>query len=180
MLSQVDNGIKQGLVYEQAAKKVVNDLYDEGLLVGQKTNRPAPPAPEADAAGGFYGLFWARGNNPTSIERVYTEMWEHDIIKLYKGLAHFNPGNYTYSNGWASLMGDYADIMDMDTTIRETADLKNRIAALEAQKQSSLLIPDTNLKKASLGGLGVGMLLAGMLLAGYHRRKRNLSKSRES
>jgi hydroxylamine dehydrogenase len=77
-------------------------------------------------------------------------------------------------------MGDYADIMDMDTTIRETADLKNRIAALEAQKQSSLLIPDTNLKKASLGGLGVGMLLAGMLLAGYHRRKRNLSKSRES
>jgi hypothetical protein len=42
------------------------------------------------------------------------------------------------------------------------------------------LIPDTNLKKASLGGLGVGMLLAGMLLAGYHRRKRNLSKSRES
>jgi len=181
MLSQVDNGIKQGLVYEQAAKKVVTDLYDEGLLVGQKTNRPLPPAPEADAPGGFYGLFWAKGNNPTAIERVYTEMWEHDLIKLYKGLAHFNPGNYTYSNGWAKLMGDYAEIMDMDTTIRETVDLKKRVAALEAQKQSSLFIPDTNLKKASLGGLGSGMLLLGILLAGYHRRrKRNLSISTES
>lgn len=102
-------------------------------------------------------------------------MWEHDIIKLYKGLAHFNPGNYTYSNGWAPLVGDYAEIMDMDTQIRETADLKRRIAALEGRKQSSLLIPDTEFKQLSMGGLGGGMLLAGSLgLVGWHRRKRSV------
>ncbi|MCP4288805.1 MAG: hydroxylamine reductase, partial [Gammaproteobacteria bacterium] len=174
MLSQVDNGTKQGLVYEQKAKKVVNKLYEDGLLVGQKTNRPAPPAPEKDAAGGFYNLFWAKGNNPSAIERVYTEMWEHDIIKLYKGLAHFNPGNYTYSNGWAPLVGGYAEIMDMNTQIREMADLKKRIASLEGRKQSSLLIPDTEFKKLSMGGLGGGMLLVGSLgLIGWHRRKRS-------
>ena len=64
MLSQIDNGSIQGLPLEQEAKKVVNALYDEGLMVGQKTNRPAPPAPEKDAAGGFYGLFWAKVTTP--------------------------------------------------------------------------------------------------------------------
>jgi len=180
MLSQADNGTKQGLAYEQKAKKVVNKLYEDGLLVGQKSNRPSPPAPEKDAAGGFYGLFWAKDNNPTAIERVYTEMWEHDVIKLYKGLTHFNPGNYTYSNGWASLMGDYAEIMDMDTQIRETADLKKRIAALEGRKQSNLFIPDTEFKKLSMGGLGGGMLLVGTLgLIGWRRRRNGLSSALE-
>lgn len=170
-LSQVDNGIKQGLAYEQEAKKVVNALYNEGLLVGQKTNRPAPPAPEKDAAGGFYGLFWAKGNNPSHVERVYTEMWEHDLIKLYKGLAHFNPGNYTYSNGWATLMSDYAEIQDANTQLREMAALRTKIAKIEASTRFALLDLDSTQKKVSLGGLGGGMLLAGGLtLWGWRRR----------
>jgi len=174
MLSQVDNGTKQGLAYEQKAKKVVNALYDEGLLVGQKTNRPAPPLPEKDAAGGFYGLFWADGNNPSAIERVYTEMWEHDVIKNYKGLAHFNPGNYTYSNGWASLMRDYAEIMDMDTQIREKVALEKRVRKLEDKLKISFLDFNTSSDQSLLGALGGGMLALGTLGYGLSRRRRRL------
>jgi len=176
MLSQVDNGTKQGLAYEQKAKKVVNKLYDDGLLVGQKTNRPAPPAPEKDAVGGFYGLFWAEGNNPTAIERVYTEMWEHDVIKNYKGLAHFNPGNYTYSNGWASLMRDYAEIMDMDTEIREKADLEKRVRKLESKLKTSFLDLNSDADQSLLGSLGGGMLVLGTLGYGLSRRRKNQDK----
>lgn len=171
MLSQVDNGTKQGLAVEQEAKKVVNALYDEGLLVGQKTNRPDPPAPEKDAAGGFYGLFWAKGNNPSAVDRVYTEMWEHDVIKLYKGLAHFNPGNYTYSNGWAPLMGDYAKIMDADTQLREKAALEKRVAKLEGKLKTSFLDFDSDANQAALGGVGGGLLLLGTLGFGLSRRR---------
>lgn len=172
-LSQIDNGTKQGLAYEQEAKKVVNALYNEGLLVGQKTNRPAPPAPAKDAAGGFYGLFWAKGNNPSHVDRVYTEMWEHDLIKLYKGLAHFNPGGYTYSNGWAKLMADYAEIQDANTQLREMAALRTKIAKIEASTRFTLLDLDSTQKKVSLGGLGGGMLLAGGLtLWGWRRRSK--------
>ena len=174
MLSQIDNGTKQGLAVEQEAKKVVNALYDEGLLVGQKTNRPAPPAPEKDAAGGFYGLFWAKGNNPSAVDRVYTEMWEHDLIKLYKGLAHFNPGNYTYSNGWASLMGDYAEIMDADTQLREKAALEKRVAKLEGKLKTSFLKFDSDTNQAALGGVGGGLLLLGTLGFGLARKREKL------
>ena len=52
------------------AKKVVEKLHKDGLLVGQKNNRPMPPKPEKDAAGGFFQLFWAKGNNPSHVERV--------------------------------------------------------------------------------------------------------------
>jgi hydroxylamine dehydrogenase len=174
MLSQIDNGTKQGLAVEQEAKKVVNALYDEGLLVGQKTNRPAPPAPEKDAAGGFYGLFWAKGNNPSAVDRVYTEMWEHDLIKLYKGLAHFNPGNYTYSNGWAKLIGDYAEIMDADTQLREKAALEKRVAKLEGKLKTSFLKFDSDTNQAALGGVGGGLLLLGTLGFGLARKRKKL------
>jgi hydroxylamine dehydrogenase len=171
-LDQVDNGIKSGLKYEQAAKKVVQKLYDDGLLPGQKDNRPAPPAPEKDAMGAFYGLFWAKGNNPSAVEREYTEMWEHDIIKLYKGMAHINPGNYTYSNGWAPLVGRYTAIQDANTELREKAELKARVAKLEKMQKADLLTPDSFVKKASLGGVGTGMVLVGGLaLWGWRRRR---------
>ncbi|MFI3136974.1 MAG: multiheme c-type cytochrome [Methylococcaceae bacterium] len=65
-LDAADKGTIQGLGVEQEAKKVVKKLYDDGLLVGQKTNRPAPPLPEKDEAGGFFQLFWAKGNNPST------------------------------------------------------------------------------------------------------------------
>src|SRR5690606_561090 len=84
-------------------------------------NRPQPPKPEKDAAGGFFQLFWAKGNNPSHVERVYADMWEHDVIKLYKGLFHANPGGFTYTEGWSELMRDYAIIMDENTKLREAA-----------------------------------------------------------
>ena len=52
---------------EQDAKKVVQALYNDGLLTDQQCNRPALPKPESDAAGGFFQLFWAQGNNPSRI-----------------------------------------------------------------------------------------------------------------
>ena len=48
-------------------------------------------------------------------------MWEHDLIKLYKGLFHNNPGGFTYTEGWSPLLRDYAEIMDENTRLREEA-----------------------------------------------------------
>lgn len=123
-LTAADQGTIAGLKVEQEAKKVVEALYKDGLLTGQKTNRPVPPRPEKDAAGGFFQLFWARGNNPSHVERVYADLWEHDLIKLYKGLFHANPGGFTYTEGWSPLMRDYAEIMDADTELRDKAGRK--------------------------------------------------------
>lgn len=120
-LDTADKGTIQGLGVEQEAKKVVNKLYEDGLLVGQASNRPAPPKPEKDAAGGFFQLFWADGNNPSRIERIYADMWEHDLIKHYKGIFHANPGGFTYTEGWSELMRDYAEIMDENTRLRNDA-----------------------------------------------------------
>lgn len=117
-LTAADKGTIAGLKIEQEAKKVVEGLYKDGLLPGQKTNRPAPPKPEKDAAGGFFQLFWAKGNNPSTVERVHADMWEHDLIKLYKGLVHSNPGGFTYTEGWSELLKDYTMIMDENTKLR--------------------------------------------------------------
>lgn len=118
-LAAADRGILHGLKIEQEAKRVVQALYDEGLLVGQRSHRPKPPEPVEDEPGGFFQLFWARGNNPSHIERLYAEMWEHDLIKLYKGLVHMNPGGFTYSEGWSPLLRKYSEIMDENTRLRE-------------------------------------------------------------
>lgn len=120
-LDTADKGTIQGLKVEQEAKKVVKKLYDDGVLTGQNTNRPTPPLPIEDAPGGFFQLFWAKGNNPSRVERIYADMWEHDLIKHYKGLFHANPGGYTYTEGWSALMRDYTEIMDEDARLREAA-----------------------------------------------------------
>ncbi|MBW7852471.1 MAG: hydroxylamine reductase [Rhodospirillales bacterium] len=170
-LEMVDKGTKSGLAKEQEARKVVEKLYADGLLTGQKTNRPAPPAPEVDAPGGFFQLFWAKGNNPSAIEREFVEMWEHDLIKLYKGLAHANPGGFTYSEGWAPMMGRYARIMDEDTKLREMHDLKQRLAKLEEGRKTGFLELDSRVKQASVGSLGGGLLFAGSLALWWQRRR---------
>jgi hydroxylamine dehydrogenase len=119
VLTTADKGTISGLKIQDEAKKVLDDLYKDGLLVGQKDNRPLPPSPEEDAPGGFFQLFWSKGNNPSRIERIYADLWEHDLIKLYKGLFHNNPGGFTYTEGWSPLLRDYAEIMDENTRIRE-------------------------------------------------------------
>ena len=132
-LDTADKGTIQGLAVEQEAKQVVQKLYDDGLMIGQKTNRPAPPKPESDAPGGFFALFWAKGNNPSLVDRIHTEMWEHDLIKHYKGLFHINPGGFTYTDGWARLIKRYAEIQDENTRIREMAELKQQVEAISRQ-----------------------------------------------
>ena len=159
-LKAADQAILAGLDKEQEAKKVVQALYDEGLLVGQKTNRPQPPSPEADAPGGFFQLFWAEGNNPSAIEMEYAEMWEHDLIQLYKGATHMNPGGYTYSHGWSPLLGRYARIMDENTKLREMAALKEQLASHEGR-----------MKAVRWGVSGLGLLLVGGLLLYRGTRK---------
>ena len=153
-LDTADKGTIQGLKVEQEAKSIIKALYKDGLLTGQNTNRPAPPAPEKDDAGGFFQLFWAKGNNPSHVERVYAEMWEHDVIKHYKGIFHANPGGYTYSEGWSALMRDYAEIMDEDTRLREEARNKSAKAAPAAASSSG---------KVDFGTLLVSLVL---ILAG--------------
>ena len=103
-------------------------------------------------------------------------MWEHDLIKLYKGLAHINPGNYTYSNGWATLMADYAEIMDGDTQIRENAALLKRVAKLESTLKTSFLGFGSDVNQAALGGIGGGLLLLGSIGLGLSRRRAKLAK----
>ncbi len=153
-LETADQGTIAGLKVEQEAKQVLQALYDEKLLVGQTTNRPTPPAPVQDAPGGFFQLFWTKGNNPSRIERIYADMWEHDLIKLYKGLFHMNPGGFTYTEGWSPLMRDYTEIMDEATSLRAEA----------KERQAGRLVP---LKLADLDlRLPVGaMLILGGILA---------------
>ncbi|NJD08791.1 MAG: hydroxylamine reductase [Methylococcaceae bacterium] len=155
-LTTADKGTIEGLKVEQEAKKVVEALHKDGLLPGQKTNRPAPPKPEQDAAGGFFQLFWAKGNNPSHVERVYADMWEHDLIKLYKGLFHANPGGFTYTEGWSELMRDYAVIMDENTRLRD-----GKVDVGQAKA-----VPDRSVLKAFAEDLG-GRYLLGTALVGF-------------
>ena len=172
-LDYMDNAIKSGLEVEQAAKKVVEKLYEDGLLVGQKDNRPAPPAPDTDAPGGFFQLFWAKDNNPSAVEYIYAEMWEHDLIKHYKGVAHVNPGGYTYSEGWSKLIGAYAKIQDENTRLRQMAALEARLAALEQKQQGNLFTPD--LQRAAVGVSGASLCVVGLALLfwGLGQRRRS-------
>ncbi|QSR88007.1 c-type cytochrome [Methylacidiphilum caldifontis] len=123
-LDTADQAIFDGLKVQEEAKKVVEALYKDGLLVGQKTNRPAPPPPEKDSPGAFSQLFWAKDNNPSHVERVYANMWEHDMIQHYKGVMHENPGGFTYSAGWGVLLERYTEIMDENTRLRGWAKSK--------------------------------------------------------
>jgi len=171
-LTFMDEGIKQGLAVEQEAGKVVNQLYEDGLLRGQQSNRPEPSAPVEDVPSGFYGLFWAQGNNPSAVEREYTEMWEQDLLKHYKGLAHVNPGGWTYTDGWSQLMKRVARINDADTELREMAALKAEIGELKAAQKQSWFQLDEPVRQASIGALG--LLLLGFGLGVVVRSRRRL------
>lgn len=172
-LDLMDKGTLQGLAKFQEAHKVVAKLGEDKLLPGQTTNRPAPPPPDKDGVAQFFQLFWTKGNNPSSIEFEAMEMGENDLAKLHVGLAHVNPGGWTYTEGWEPLNRAYSKIMSEDTKIREMAALKDRVAKLET-KRTSLLDLDDSSNRASLGGLGGALLLAGsMSLVGWRRREKS-------
>lgn len=153
-LTMMDKGIVSGMELVEEVRPVVQALFNEKLMVGQKTNRPAPFAPEKDEAGGFFALFMASGNNPTVVDRTFAEMWEQHIAKHYKGLAHAHPGGFTYSEGWSQLIKSKTIILEENTKLREQAALTKRVAALEARAGA---------KKTSHGGPAAGAHVASLL-----------------
>lgn len=131
-LDMMDRGIIQGLELVEQAEEVMRALYEDGLLVGQATNRPAPPAPDVDEPGAFFNVFWTEGNNPTRADYIFSVMRFQQLMRHFKGLAHANPGGFTYTWGWAELIGSLAKIRDEDTRLRERRALEERVQALEA------------------------------------------------
>lgn len=172
-LDLMDKGTLQGLAKYQEARQVVEKLYADKLLPGQTTNRPTPPPTEKEDVGQFFQLFWAKGNNPSSIETEVVQMSENVLAKLHVTIAHVNFGAYNYSEGWEPLIVAYSKVMSEDTKLRDMAALKERVAKLEA-KRVGLLDGNSGTGRASLGGLGGAMLLAGgIALAGWRRRDRS-------
>ena len=120
---------------------------------------------------GFTQLYWSKDNNPATIELKVLEMGENDLPKGHVGLAHVNPGGYTYTEGWGPMNRAYVEIMDENTKIREMVALQKRVDRLDG-RHTSLLDIDSTSDKISIGGLGGGMLLAGTIaLAGWRRRR---------
>ena len=101
-------------------------------------------------------------------------MHENDLAKMHVGLAHVNPGGWTYTEGWGPMNRAYVEIQDANTRIREMVTLQERVKNLESSSKRSLLDLDGTTEKISLGGLGGGMLLAGTLaLVGWRKRKQS-------
>lgn len=166
-LTMMDSGIKAGTALVEDTRKVVQKLYDDKLLVGQQTNRPALPLPEKDEPGGFSALFFADRNQTTVVDRTFAEMWEQHAAGYMKGLQHVNPGGWTYTRGWSQLINDQTIINEADTMLREKAQMEQRLRKLEAaggdKKTSSL---DNRSPDVALAGLGAEQpLLAGGALA---------------
>lgn len=177
-LDMMDEGTKQGIELVKEARGVMDRLYADKLLVGQTSNRPAPPKPDADSPGAFAGLFFSAGNFPTAIDYEFAEMWEQHIMKHFKGLAHVHPGGFTYSEGWSRLVRSLARIKDADTQLREKHALLLRVEALEAggTKQGWRLDLDTPARRVAAGSAGVslaGLGLGVMLLPAFRRRRQH-------
>jgi hydroxylamine dehydrogenase len=171
-LEYMDNGTYSGLDKYDEAHEIVHKQYEDGLLTGQKTNRPEPPKPVPEGFEQFFQIYWSKNNNPAAIELKLFEMAEDHLVQLHVALAHQHWG-FTYTVGWAAMNRAYVEIMDEDTKLKEKLALQERVAKLE-QSKTSLLDFDGTGGKVTLGSLGGGMLLTGTLaLAGWSRRKKN-------
>ncbi len=171
-LEYMDNGTYSGLDKYDEAHEIVHKQYKEGLLTGQKDNRPKPPPPVPPGFEQFFQIYWSKGNNPASIELKLFEMAEDHLVQLHVALAHQHWG-FTYTVGWAAMNRAYVEINDEDTKLKEQLALQERVAKLEQSKTSLLDFHGTE-GKITLGSLGGGMLLTGTLaLAGWSRRKKN-------
>ena len=83
-------------------------------------------------------------------------MWEHDLIKLYKGVTHGSSGGYTYTEV-VTADRRLRRIMDENTKLREMALIWKKTGkkkSLNRSKQSFLDL-DSREKQASVGGLAV-------------------------
>ena len=185
-----DKGIQDGTKLVEETRKVVQKLYDDKLLVGQKSNRPTLPAPEQDEAGGFFSLFFAKGNQTTTVDRTFAEMWEQHVARYMKGLQHVNPGGWTYSHGWSDLMKDQAIINEQDTLLREKAAMEQRLQKLEGKAQGTgktssyrngpaPLYADV-MEDPVLASGGLALLGGGLLLTGLRSRSRNRNRNRHA
>jgi len=171
-LEFMDNGTYSGLDKYDEAHEVVHQQYKDGLLTGQKDNRPKPPQPVPPGFEQFFQIYWSKGNNPAAIELKLFEMAEDHLVQLHVSLAHQHWG-FTYTVGWAALNRAYVEIMDEDTKLKEKLALQERVLKLEGSKTSLFDFDGTD-GKITLGSLGGGMLLTGTLaLAGWSRRKKN-------
>ena len=171
-LEFMDQGTYSGLDKYDEAHDIVHKQYEEGLLTGQKTNRPEPPKPVPNGFEQFFQIYWSKGNNPAAIELKLFEMAEDHLVQLHVSLAHQYWG-YTYTVGWAAMNRAYVEINDEDTKLKEKLALQERVAKLEGHR-ASLFDFDGAGEKISLGSLGGGLLLTGTLaLAGWSRRKKN-------
>ncbi|WP_036282308.1 multiheme c-type cytochrome [Methylocystis sp. ATCC 49242] len=171
-LDDMDKGVISGINITEQARSVLVKLYNDKLLPGQTTNRPAPPPTEKDEPGAFFQLFWQKGNNPTAVEYEFAEMWEHHQIKHYKALAHMNPGGYTYSDGWSQLIKSAAKINDEDTRLREAAEIRAELKRISGQKRGDLYDLDSPARRAWAAGLGGLAVLIGAGLLFLRDRKK--------
>ena len=172
-LEYMDNGTYSGLDKYDEAHEVVHQQYKDGLLTGQKDNRPKPPAPIPPGFEQFFQIYWSKGNNPAAIELKLFEMAEDHLVQLHVSLAHQNWG-FTYTVGWAAMNRAYVEIMDEDTKLKEKLALQERVLKLEESRHTSLLDLDGTDGKITLGSLGGGLLLTGgIALVGWSRRKKN-------
>ncbi len=150
-------------------------LYEDGLLPGQETNRPAPPKPEHDGPAEFFQLFIVNGNNPTAVEAEFARLWEQSLLRHYKGLAHMNPNGWTYASGWGDMTLQYTKIQDENTQLRAFAELKSQVATIQGKlKTASVLDLSGKVEQAAVGGLGGSMVLAGVGFLVAWRRKQQM------
>lgn len=184
-LDMMDSGIKEGINLVEETRAVVQSLFDDGLLVGQKTNRPALPEPlekGATGPGEFASLFFSKGNNPTMVDITFARMWEQHVARYMKGLEHVNPGGWSYTHGWSDLIEDQIFINEQATKLRERAKLEERVNKIEGAVNASfnnrsgdnLLLAATNDPRFTGGGLallGGGLLLGGFVSLRRGRRK---------
>jgi len=169
--NMADDAVEAGLSVQQKTKHVIETLYADHMLVGQDVNRPAPPEPLEDGAGEFFQMFIADGNNPSAVEVEHARGCRNDLNQLYKAVMHVSPGGWAYSEGWSSLVECYARVMDSDTRSREIGEIKARLAAIEQKSEFSLLDIDSNVQRASIGGLGGALMLVGMVGLMLPRRR---------
>ena len=70
------------------------------------------------------------------MELKVLEMGENDLAKMHVGLAHVNPGGWTYTEGWGPMNRAYVEVQDENTRIREMVALTERVQKLEGKKTS--------------------------------------------